>query len=1282
MNHVAIKAMVEIVNAFQPVRSSQITVEGNTTIVDNGCNTLLLKDTKYFKVGSLQEIEPVAINVALKGNGSIDKPIKLSGYAIAKGIIPTIHYGDMEGLYVPELRRNLIPLYDVVQEPAKAEFMDDEGKLINRHTGQVLLNTKVINKLYHVNEEEFFSQDGVIEGNTTGVDMNIWHSRLGHIAKSKIVIMKQSDLVNGLEISDLKHKLSSKCEACIMGGMKKKPQQAKMLLPHELQINELTSADLSGPMPVQSLNGDLYTIQFVEHKTNLVSGYLLRKKSFALDRLKEYAAMSKVLFGTPMKTFLSDGEGGLDSKEAIEFYNSQGIKHVITTPDTPQQNGKAEVEGGLLHSMANKLLHHANLARRFWAMAYRVAVLTRNLVPRKNGKVPLEQATKKKIDISFLRIFGCLAYVYTAGRKYGNKAEKGIFVGYDANGYLIYVPRLRKVVRSKDVEFDESRMGSQFAVDERKESEELEDLVVRTAMTNNDTLSAALIPATVQSKSTQAEEVVTQHGEDNSTQAEYMDHIPVDTEMEVQPTVPENGRPKRLTRPPTHFWVNSNNGNQLEAFVADIAIEAGNWKLNPKYRKPAVNKLRNTACRKLGLKKKDLQPRVDAFASKQNKQYDKYWTIAENAFKQNWREIILYINPYFEDLPKVVGKMRAEAATGYVVAPCKPEAPWYNELLRHSVCEPEVVGNHKKDIFFPQSKDYAEAIASPPWDIVIFLVSYNDKFVLPQLEANLCADLNDENDDMIYTEDNPSLNEAMQSSEWPKWKDAIDLALEKLTKVYDAVGDVQDLPAGKKMVGYRWVLKRKRDADNNITEYKARLTVKGFTQQFGVDYNETFSPVVDSNTLRLFLAAAIYHQLDLFQADGSSAFSQGELEEEEIYIPAIGIYNGKITKTGKVQKLKKALEGTKQGARQWYRTLKKALLSTELEMTMMNADNCVFYKEDKQGKIILIVAIHVDDLPIAAIDEITKNTFLRQLNEHVIVKDQGTLKFILGTEVLYNKEKRILYMSQKAYIDKILAKHNMQECSPVRIPHFNSIQARSSDKTTDKPIRALVGELLWLARGTIPQISLHVSLLGQEQSSSLESTWNKGMELLRYIKSVRNHGLVFRLGNLDHPFRLVDYVDASFASMSDAKSMTGYAIFYSECLIAWKSSKQKTVAKSSSEAEYMALSLSASELLFLKQLAQELQLPQNSLPLIMEDNKGAIFLAKKRDNSGRARHIDVAYHFVREKLENQDLDIQHVSTDNQVADILTKPLTDLHRFDKFTRHLGVMSKDEFDTLAQ
>jgi hypothetical protein len=514
-----------------------------------------------------------------------------------------------------------------------------------------------------------------------------------------------------------------------------------------------------------------------------------------------------------------------------------------------------------------------------------------------------------------------------------------------------------------------------------------------------------------------------------------------------------------------------------------------------------------------------------------------------------------------------------------------------------------------------------------------------------------------------FSGDSPSLREAQNSNEWPHWEKAINIALEKLKK-FKTAGPLEQVPKNGKMVSYRWVLKKKREY-GKVVGYKARIAIRGFTQRPGIDYNATYAPVVNQETLRTILVIAAQESMYLFQADGTSAFSQGDMEED-LWIPELGAHEGVIGASRTGHKMLKAMEGTKQGAHQWYKKFSDVMIN-QLGFQRLPIDNCVFQRGAGPDK--LIVPLHVDDMPIAAGSVQAKDKFLQEANKFLVIADKGPIDFFLGTAVAYDRHAGTLSLSQEDYVVELLEKYGMTDCRPVALPTATGEQESNKDKTSNFPIRELVGGLQWLASGTRPDIAFAVNVVAQEQAKGLQSTVNKAKHILRYLKGTQGYKLKYKKQE-GSGVTMTCYQDADYANDHDRRSISGYTIFVNGNLVAWKIQKQQTVAKSTTEAEYVAMSLATSSVIYLREVLKELGYPQG--PTVMfEDNAGALGLAKNRITNGRAKHIDVHHHFIRERIENGDIKPQYIMTKEQVADIMTKGLRDVKLHQYFTSKMGV-----------
>ena len=242
------------------------------------------------------------------------------------------------------------------------------------------------------------------------------------------------------------------------------------------------------------------------------------------------------------------------------------------------------------------------------------------------------------------------------------------------------------------------------------------------------------------------------------------------------------------------------------------------------------------------------------------------------------------------------------------------------------------------------------------------------------------------------------------------------------------VWEMVDLPKGRKAIGNKWILKYKRKADGSIDKPKARLVAKGYTQREGVDYEDTFSPVVRFNSIRLILALVASLDLELHQMDVKTAFLNGVLDEE-IYMEQPDAFVQKGNEQ-KVCKLLKSIYGLKQSSRQWYLKFHKAVTSFDFEM--IKEDHCVYMKRFEGNFVIL--SLYVDDILLAGTSLKAIKTIKDWLSLNFEMKDMGEAEYILGVKIKRDRSKRMLSMSQKTYIAKILERFNMRDCKPMDTP--------------------------------------------------------------------------------------------------------------------------------------------------------------------------------------------------------------------------------------------------------
>ena len=477
------------------------------------------------------------------------------------------------------------------------------------------------------------------------------------------------------------------------------------------------------------------------------------------------------------------------------------------------------------------------------------------------------------------------------------------------------------------------------------------------------------------------------------------------------------------------------------------------------------------------------------------------------------------------------------------------------------------------------------------------------------------------------------------------WRNAMDQEIAALENTKTWV--LTDLPYGKQPIGCKWVYKIKRHADGSTERYKARLVAKGYTQQEGLDYFETFSPVVKLTTVRLVLALAASKHWYLHQLDVNNAFLHGDLDEEVYMSVPLGY---KTEKPGQVCKLLKSLYGLKQASRQWNYKLTTTLLS--LGYIQSKSDYSLFVKSDSAH--ITILLVYVDDIVLAGDDIQEIQTVKALLNAKFKIKDLGQLKYFLGLEIARSQQG--INLSQRKYALELLEDAGLLGCQPVSTP----IQPGTKfSKTEGKPYsdvqayRRLLGRLLYLTN-TRPDLCFAVSTLSQFLSNPLEDHYAAAIRILRYIKKNPGQGLFFP-SNTEHSLKA--FSDSDWAACPDTRrSVTGFNVFYGASLISWKSKKQDTISRSSTEAEYRALASTTCEIQWLLYLLHDLKQPLPQPVPLFCDNQSAIRIAQNPAMHERTKHIEIDCHLIRDKVQAGVIKLLPISTSSQLADIHTKAL--------------------------
>ncbi|GJS40536.1 retrotransposon protein, putative, ty1-copia subclass [Tanacetum coccineum] len=504
-----------------------------------------------------------------------------------------------------------------------------------------------------------------------------------------------------------------------------------------------------------------------------------------------------------------------------------------------------------------------------------------------------------------------------------------------------------------------------------------------------------------------------------------------------------------------------------------------------------------------------------------------------------------------------------------------------------------------------------------------------------QVLNRLCLNLEVDKHSLGDLNEPTSNKAAMLDAESNKWIDAMNAEIQSMmdNKVWVLV----DLPPGCKTVGSKWIFKKKTDMDGIVHVYKARLVAKGYTQLYGADYEETFSPVTDIRAIRILISIAAYYDYEIWQMDVKTAF----------------------------------LNASRSWNKRFDEEIKRFGFSQNLD------EPCVYQKAS--GSNVTFLILYVDDIIIMGNHIPSLQSVKDYLGRCFSMKDLGEATFILGIKIYRDRSKRLIGLSQNAYMDKILKRYKMDNSKRGHIPmqerlDLNKSQGAQTPKEVNRmknvPYASAVGSIMYAVRCTRPDVAFAQNLTSRFQQNPSELHWTAVKNILKYLRNTKDMFLVYG-GNPSTELRVECYCDAGFETdRDDTKSQTGYVFVLNGGAVDWKSSKQSTIAMSATESEYIAASEAAMEAVWIRKFISGLGIvPTINEPINMYcDNSAAVHYANEPGVQRGARHYLRKYHYVRESVALGEIKILKVHTDNNLADPFTKALSNR----KLTQHARSM----------
>ncbi|GEQ69929.1 hypothetical protein JCM33374_g3605 [Metschnikowia sp. JCM 33374] len=1141
-----------------------------------------------------------------------------------------------------------------------------------------------------------------------------WHDILGHPnAKAFAQFKKRIPSLKNID-----HVPSYQCFGCAVSKATKVIPKASTGLTQVTAPFQILHVDVCGQIDKpRSWDNAGYFLTIVDRFSGNVAAFPIEGKDDASLYLKQFILESYTTLRAshyPAQV-RSDNGGEFLTPHLLKFFQDCGTVRGLTNPYSSQQNGLAERMNQTLQSVSRTLLSRGNVPLIFWSEAIRVSVLFVNYMPRERKRwfCPIEYwfshppEEPQHLPRPDIHPFGCLGYAIIPQELRQNKlAPVAIACAYLGpallrHGYRLFTYDPPCVFESGQVRFDDLTFYFQMYAPGTETYK-----AIKTKVPN------ALLPGISLPKSAELLNAK-QQTEDRAKLKQLFDFSVQSVGSAMHPvravrraaddavdTSRKKKQPRVVATPPRP------QASVLPPVPILPSQSSSNIDRLPQSSKEmsSVPTMSKSASTMTSPEKNSESPQVVSLPSNEV-------PMSENSIPEATQEaapgaqVDLDKSSSLCPEPSINRQEPSLRPSGHPVVryPQNPESSEINPSLNPSetrhvgrqlrplksridrITKPSVIKTNKKGSSHSHTKNLMSARAihfvngNEPFVVrILTKVSDKDSDTTPTLSVLLTdtsaydlehymSDSLTDIDVLYATEADAyessshqyeiptSYQAAMKSPENIKWKQACKAEMQALED--NRTWTLIPSPPGVKLVGCRWVFTVK---DGGL--YKARLVAKGYTQVQGLDFEETYSPVINKPSLRLLFALAAKMKFHVHQMDDKTAFLNGVLEED-IYMSIPPGFNKPEVK-GKHKsyclKLNKSLYGLKQAPLVWNQTIDAALIKFGFKANVN--EPCLYFKGS--GSSLIVLALYVDDMLIFGKDESEISKVKQSLSSTFQMKDLGQANKFLGINVDIRSDYIKLYMAD--YIQDTLHVFGLEDCNPNQIPWKPGFVLDSFEDDPDEAVditsyRSIVGKIIYIAFTCRYDVAFYASRLSRYLTRPKVKHMEAAKSVLKYLKGTIHHGIVYERRS---SMNLVCYSDADFASQLDAgsHSTTGFFIMFAGAPISWKSKLQTTIAVSTLNAEMIALYSTLLESIWLSNLLGELGF-DHSIELLC-DNDGSIKTANNQALLEGTKHVRVKVDFVRQKVRSRVVSLSRVDTKFNIADMLTKALV----ADTFLRH--------------
>jgi hypothetical protein len=1100
---------------------------------------------------------------------------------------------------------------------------------------------------------------------SVSTDIKTWHRRVRHMNIKKLLKIHKKKQVLGFKVKNPPKHIDCDCESCKLAKIQRRPNHhSREFKSIANVIGHTVSADVKS-VGVETHKGFKYAVVFVDHHSHLGMEYYMRNKHETTKMLKQYINDMWRLGKVKIKNLQTDRGSEFFEQEGESKYNigrsihsfskcctDNGILHIKRPIEMKEKLAEQWIKEHF--RCANTSLIEARMSPIFWVDAVKYSSFQFNRTPNEDnvkGEAPWTMLTGEAVRWDKWKVFGCDVFEHIPNNKYDKipgipKGRKQIFLGFteDMDGHVLFDVMKRTTHTAGNCYFNEdftNRQNSLIFYDRRRElmkKGETQPLLINDFDTPDEIDHARRL---FLDKAQDTEEVNTI--KDPIIEKEAQQIVQDDDDVMIRPT--------RLLP------------------VGKMAIYTEKDKLFLRAMEMTNSPIIF------------LQPCPKTGNSTSRYRYERYMTATT-------------IRQAFE-LGATSGDLRWDYNKGYIKFPKNESMSSAHVHHAQSLAEEHRVLHHSDRQNF---NHVLETVYEP--DVILkMLEDRHETIRFAERNASKVLNSSSIKIDFSLSPEPQQYWDAVNSSESQSWRQAMNDEMESMIR-FGVFNRVQRTVAkGRQILGCKWVYKRKTNKQGIVYRYRSRLVCQGFRQKPFDSFqpDETFSPVVHKDSLRLFLSVSAAENLTIYQADVKAAFLQAPLKEK-IYVkcpPGYETYdeNGEE----EVLEMNSACYGLKQSSACFWTAVHTHLVENGYIPTL--GDPCLFKKILENGKPIL-VCCYVDDLTYSAPDFETAEIFLKMMRDRFVI-DEGEgqpIEWLLGMAIDQDCQKGTVHMNMELMITKlahgILTPEEIAKAKNVRTPML--VTPLLKQQTRDVPqsdfdYLSVVGSLLHIANCVRCDISYAVGALARHSLTVGHAhvkaakrvvmySYNTAKLGITYFRDTNNVNVPVIYEQAAHPLSngknfLQTFVDSDYAMDQTRRSTMGKVLMLNGGPISWGSVLGKTVATSTCEAEVNAAVSAVKDAIHFKQMLVDLDFLKEDHPLqIAEDNSACISQAESGLRHVRnAKHYEVKLRFLQQHVVDKNVKFVYCPTDDQYADLFTKPLEET-KF-KFFRDLIMIQRN-------